>query len=99
MDSASTGVPLASRSSVASMIASSARALRGRPGALRSWSADAASAVVITPIILTDRLNFGQFQLLGEAFQRRLRGYQRLDLAARQPQQHHDHPDDPDQRR
>src|ERR1051325_9370073 len=39
MDSASALMPPLSRASTASMIAVSAWALRGRPGALRSWSA------------------------------------------------------------
>src|SRR5690349_11299270 len=63
IDSDSTGVPSASRSSAASTIASSARALRGRPGLLRSWSAGAVPDIVVMFDIVTGNLRFGQFQL------------------------------------
>src|SRR5947209_19938009 len=84
---ASAGVPSASRSRTASMIASSARALRGRPGALRSWSA---GNDVVTSDIVAARSDFYQFRTVRRCADRfrRYRGV--LGGPAGQPAEHHD---------
>src|SRR6266542_4662339 len=56
----------------ASMIASSARALRGRPGAFRSWSVTASTPKLVMGIIVTEPSRLDQLNapLLGETLGR-----------------------------
>src|SRR4051812_12746305 len=101
MEMAATLCPVLSISSTASRMASSACALRGRPGALRSWPvpmtapAPATAPVSLTAVfmvfIVTDALRLDQFHalLLGQTFGGRGSGSGRGALSG-EPQ-HGDH--------
>src|SRR6185369_889778 len=89
IDSASKVWPSAKRSSTASMIASSARALRGRPGPLRSWSATTALVTEVMTSIVYEVSHVDQLDglLLGQALRRRRRRCVRRPLTG-QPDEH-----------